>query len=57
MKYGKADESQERMALHARSISFKHPFSGRQLKFESEIPDFFSALVGRIDRRVTPHAI
>ena len=56
VKYGKADESHKRMALHALSISFKHPFSGRQLKFESEIPDFFSALVGRIDRRISPTA-
>lgn len=49
-KYGKADESQPRMALHARSISFKHPFSGKQLTFESEVPAFFATLVGRFDR-------
>lgn len=53
-KYGKADDSQERMALHARSISFKHPYSGRQLAFESEVPDFFSTLVGHIDRKSRP---
>ncbi len=50
-KYGKEDESQPRMALHARSISFKHPFSGERLTFESEVPAFFAALVGRIDRQ------
>jgi tRNA pseudouridine32 synthase/23S rRNA pseudouridine746 synthase/23S rRNA pseudouridine1911/1915/1917 synthase len=49
-KYGNEDESQPRMALHARSISFKHPFSGVQLTFESEVPVFFTTLVGRIDR-------
>lgn len=53
-KYGRADDPQERMALHARSISFKHPFSGKQLRFESEVPEFFSTLVGRIERRITP---
>ena len=49
-KYGKEDESQPRMALHARSISFKHPFSGKQLTFESEVPAFFTTLVGRFDQ-------
>jgi tRNA pseudouridine32 synthase/23S rRNA pseudouridine746 synthase/23S rRNA pseudouridine1911/1915/1917 synthase len=49
-KYGKEEELQPRMALHARSISFKHPFSGKQLTFESEIPAFFTTLVGRFDQ-------
>ena len=49
IKYGKADEPLLRMALHARLISFKHPFSGKQLTFESPVPDFFTTLVGRID--------
>jgi RluA family pseudouridine synthase len=46
-KYGKGDESQPRMALHARSIAFKHPFSDKQLMIESEVPLFFTTLVGR----------
>ncbi|MFA5073136.1 MAG: RluA family pseudouridine synthase [Nitrospirota bacterium] len=54
-KYGKASDTQPRMALHARSISFKHPFSGKQLAFESEIPTFFSTLVGPIDQRNNPN--
>jgi len=49
MKYGKVDEPLSRMALHARLICFKHPFSGKQLTFESRIPVFFTTLVGRID--------
>jgi tRNA pseudouridine32 synthase/23S rRNA pseudouridine746 synthase/23S rRNA pseudouridine1911/1915/1917 synthase len=49
-KYGKEDESQPRMALHARLISFKHPFSGKQLTFESDVPVFFTTLVGPFDR-------
>ena len=53
-KYGKEDESQPRMALHARSISFKHPFSGKQLTFESEVPVFFTTLVGRFDQESGP---
>ena len=50
-KYGKGDGAHARLALHARSISFKHPFSGKQLTFESEVPVFFTTLVGRIDKK------
>jgi len=53
-KYGKEDESQPRMALHAKSISFKHPFSGKQLTFESDVPVFFITLVGRFDQERDP---
>ncbi len=53
-KYGKEDESQRRMALHARSISFKHPFSGKQLTFEAAVPIFFTTLVGPMDREKNP---
>jgi len=54
MKYGKVDEPLSRMALHARLISFKHPFSGKQLTFESRIPAFFTTLVGHIDLESSP---
>ncbi len=49
-KYGEEDDSHSRMALHARLISFKHPFSGKQLTIESEVPVFFTTLVGHFDR-------
>ena len=55
-KYGKADDPLSRMALHARSISFKHPFSNKQLTFESKVPEFFTTLVGRIDITRPPAA-
>ena len=48
-KYGKKDKSHPRLALHARSISFKHPFSGEQLMFEAEVPVYFEKLVGPMD--------
>ena len=35
-----------RLALHARSLSFKHPTSGRQLTFEADVPALFDRLVG-----------
>ena len=49
-KYGRRNEAHARLALHARSISFKHPFSGEQLTFEAEVPAYFEKLVGRVDR-------
>ncbi len=49
-KYGKADDAQPRMALHARSISFDHPVSGKKLTFQSKEPAIFSSLVGGINR-------
>jgi RluA family pseudouridine synthase len=53
-KYGKCDDPHARMALHARSISFKHPFSGKKLAFEAEVPEFFTKLVGRIGSESGP---
>ena len=53
-KYGKGSGFHTRLALHARSISFKHPLSGRQLTFEAEVPTYFNKLVGRMDREDRP---
>jgi RluA family pseudouridine synthase len=49
-KYGKGCGSDTRLALHARSISFKHPVSGERLTFEAEAPAYFHKMVGRMDR-------
>ena len=49
-KYGKRNDLHARLALHARLISFKHPFSGEQLTFEAEVPTYFENLIGRMDR-------
>lgn len=32
-----------RLALHAWSIKFKHPFNNQEMLFETKIPEFFSA--------------
>ncbi len=45
-KYGEDRKSYPRMALHARSISFEHPFHGKKMFFETEIPSFLTGLVG-----------
>jgi 23S rRNA pseudouridine1911/1915/1917 synthase len=53
-KYGKGDRSHAGLALHARSISFKHPFSGARLTFSAKVPGYFNKLVGSIDHDDRP---
>jgi len=45
-KYGKPKDVHNRLALHSKSISFKHPTSGRQMTFETKVPVYFSKLLG-----------
>lgn len=45
-KYGKGTKGQKRLALHARSICFKHPYTGKELSFETQVPPLFHSLVG-----------
>ncbi|MBN1625633.1 MAG: RluA family pseudouridine synthase [Deltaproteobacteria bacterium] len=44
-KYGKGKDGYKRLALHALSISFKHPVSGNECFFETKIPEYFTSLV------------
>ncbi|HIJ97370.1 MAG TPA: RluA family pseudouridine synthase [Desulfuromonadales bacterium] len=53
-KYGLRNDSYGTLALHARSISFTHPVSGKRLTFETGIPDFFTRLVGNIELPTQP---
>jgi RluA family pseudouridine synthase len=48
-RYGKRNDAHGTLALHARSISFNHPVSGKRLTFETGIPDYFIRLVGKIE--------
>jgi 23S rRNA pseudouridine1911/1915/1917 synthase len=48
-KYGKREKAYKRMALHALAITIKHPVSGRQCTYKTEIPVYFSTLVGSLD--------
>jgi RluA family pseudouridine synthase len=48
-KYGNAKDGCKRLALHARSISFKHPASGEEATFEAKVPRYFSDLMGSRD--------
>jgi len=53
-KYGKEDRDHTRLALHARSIPFKHPFSRQQLTFEAQVPVYFNRLVGKVELKNEP---
>ena len=53
-KYGRAKESYPSLALHARSISFTHPFSGQRMTFTAEVPAYFHKLVGSIVNQEGP---
>jgi tRNA pseudouridine32 synthase/23S rRNA pseudouridine746 synthase/23S rRNA pseudouridine1911/1915/1917 synthase len=41
-KYGEARSDARRLALHAKSIAFRHPHSGEPCFFETRIPHMFS---------------
>lgn len=45
-KYGEKGDRVERMALHARTISFPHPHDGRRVVFEAAVPEGVLGLVG-----------
>lgn len=47
-KYGKKDNLHKRMALHAYSISFVHPWSNKRMALKTKIPAYFINLVGDI---------
>jgi RluA family pseudouridine synthase len=49
-RYGKGDKVHKRLALHAKSISLQHPFSGAPLTFSTRVPGYFNRLVGSSDQ-------
>jgi len=44
-KYGKGKDGYTRLALHARSISFTHPTTGKEMTVEAKIPSYFDAIM------------
>jgi len=45
-KYGHKNPLHERLCLHAKSIAFNHPHSGKRLFFDTPIPEVFIRLAG-----------
>lgn len=50
VKYG-GRTSRGRMALHAKTLAFDHPFTCKRLSFDTGIPDFFQKLAQGLDER------
>ncbi len=46
-KYGKNKDGYRRLALHSKSISFKHPVSGERLTVEAPVPAYFKELMAQ----------
>jgi tRNA pseudouridine32 synthase/23S rRNA pseudouridine746 synthase/23S rRNA pseudouridine1911/1915/1917 synthase len=46
-KYGKGGDGYKWLALHAQSISFTHPVTGKRLDFATDIPEYFVRLMGK----------
>jgi tRNA pseudouridine32 synthase/23S rRNA pseudouridine746 synthase/23S rRNA pseudouridine1911/1915/1917 synthase len=47
-KYGKGDDGFKRLALHAKSISFLHPVTGKQMFFETKMPAYFREVMKEV---------
>jgi RluA family pseudouridine synthase len=45
-KYGRSDDRHKYLALHAATISFPHPQSGKKMTFFADAPSYFNKLVG-----------
>jgi len=44
-KYGHKQDPHRVLALHARSLTIDHPFSGKRMAFEAEVPAHFDRLI------------
>jgi RluA family pseudouridine synthase len=53
-RYGRDKGTHKRLALHATSISFTHPFSRKQVTFETTVPRYFSRLIGSLPQANAP---
>jgi len=52
-KYGREERGHTRLALHAASISFAHPFDGRPMTITTPLPAAFRALMRGATRHLT----
>jgi len=43
--YGKADKGVKRLALHSASLKISHPFTNKEMSFETGIPLYFKTLI------------
>ena len=48
--YGRPFKGIEGQCLHARKIGFIHPATGEYMEFESELPDYFAAILAKLEK-------
>lgn len=48
--YGKSYKEIDGQCLHARKIGFIHPSSGEYMEFVSELPDYFSSILNKLEK-------
>lgn len=48
--YGRSYKGIDGQCLHARKIGFIHPSTGEYMEFTSRLPDYFSAVLGRLEK-------
>lgn len=48
--YGKAYKGLDGQCLHARKIGFIHPSTGEYMEFQSELPEYFTAVLRRLGK-------
>ena len=46
-KYGKLADKERNLALHSRSLTINHPYSGERMTFEAEPPVYFDRMLAR----------
>ena len=46
--YGTEQKGIEGQCLHAKKIGFIHPVTGQYLEFDSELPEYFTAVLDKI---------
>ena len=46
---GKNDFGVEGQMLHAKSLDFKHPITGKQMHLEAELPEYFKNIIQQLD--------
>lgn len=49
-KYGALTNPIGRLALHAGLLEFKHPYSGKTMRFEAKMPELFSNLIKGLNK-------
>ena len=47
-KYGAGGDAFPRLALHAKSVTFAHPFTGKSMTLTAPVPTAFAQLVGKL---------